>query len=170
MRGKREGEGGDGEAERLIPACAGKTLAGGPVKLAALAHPRVCGENPPASPACPRILGSSPRVRGKLVVLVAIIFGVRLIPACAGKTPSVRTRSRRVTAHPRVCGENQGPLCEGFFVLGSSPRVRGKRWLLTMGMGTGRLIPACAGKTHFIDGFHDFLLAHPRVCGENISF
>ena len=30
-------------------------------------------------------------------------------------------------AHPRVCGENEGPVNQWLLAAGSSPRVRGKR-------------------------------------------
>ena len=51
--------------------------------------------------------------------------------------------------------------------MGSSPRVRGKRFLRGGFRARGRLIPACAGKTGFevVERVHAW--AHPRVCGEN---
>ena len=49
----------------LIPACAGKTVAGGERPRLAGAHPRVCGENDLTIRRFTTSRGSSPRVRGK---------------------------------------------------------------------------------------------------------
>ena len=50
---------------------------------------------------------------------------------------------------------------------GSSPRVRGKRFIHWWGPFQGRLIPACAGKTAYDITRLRKAGAHPRVCGEN---
>ena len=50
--------------------------------------------------------GSSPRVRGKLVAVLAAHHHAGLIPACAGKTAAVLRPVVTAAAHPRVCGEN----------------------------------------------------------------
>mgnify|MGYP000845010215 CR=1 FL=1 len=98
----------------------------------------------PIGPA--RLAGSSPRMRGKLARLPHCPGQLRFIPACAGKT--CRSEWHRVSksAHPRVCGENDGRLAPHLIQRGSSPRVRGK--------------PARAARTALRS-------AHPRVCGEN---
>ena len=137
--------------------------------LHVVAHPRVCGENHTRPHLPVTALGSSPRVRGKLTGEEKTRARQRLIPACAGKTQS--TASPRATnwAHPRVCGENLDVLRRKHRALGSSPRVRGKH-LHTKTLSTeGGLIPACAGKTAFVQCLILDLWAHPRVCGENIA-
>ena len=94
---------------------------------------------------------------------------LRLIPACAGKTPHRKGPDRENRAHPRVCGENAGGVNVPGVGWGSSPRVRGKQKQWTPYRPSLWLIPACAGKTH---GKHVILQAsgaHPRVCGENFS-
>ena len=73
--------------------------------------------------------GSSPRVRGKLHNTAIVQYGMRLIPARAGKTGYVRVVRRKNEAHPRACGENVGAGHEGGVDGGSSPRVRGKHFL-----------------------------------------
>ena len=152
---------------RLIPACAGKTLALWRFRASFRAHPRVCGENHyRVSVDCNR-RGSSPRVRGKLNVWQNLQARVGLIPACAGKTPWRLRTLNRVAAHPRVCGENVDALRRAGWGIGSSPRVRGKPVSKTALKGRNGLIPACAGKT---SGFRVSVgpsRAHPRVCGEN---
>ena len=70
----------------LIPACAGKTLTSAALVAIVPAHPRVCGENVPFWSQKPRLGGSSPRVRGKLMLSMRYQLHRRLIPACAGKT------------------------------------------------------------------------------------
>ena len=151
----------------LIPACAGKTF-GGLYKYSCNgAHPRVCGENFRNPSNFRKPLGSSPRVRGKLSHISERVIGFRLIPACAGKTLLSRAMPAGVSAHPRVCGENQGPLHTTFRAWGSSPRVRGKLAEVLGVAVSDRLIPACAGKTDEFRGSNHAPEAHPRVCGEN---
>ena len=70
------------------------------------AHPRVCGENSFGLLAVAGVVGSSPRVRGKLNYGNVRTFVAGLIPACAGKTLGKLAISPRNGAHPRVCGEN----------------------------------------------------------------
>ena len=52
-------------------------------------------------------------------------------------------------------------------MVGSSPRVRGKRASLARIPAPIRLIPACTGKTNPTDNRNRASRAHPRVCGEN---
>ena len=131
---------------RLIPACAGKTWLRSSRSAILPAHPHVCGENAVHNPCPSWTTGSSPRVRGKLWAYTVEHLLVRLIPACAGKTPGRDYRRQGHAAHPRVCGENR--VTAPHFLLarvyprvygentnggppprclsGSSPRVRGK--------------------------------------------
>ena len=131
------------------------------------AHPRVCGENPDPDGRYPRYQGSSPRVRGKPVRGRGSARCPRLIPACAGKTPTPRPAKRPTRAHPRVCGENSGIHGEVIGDHGSSPRVRGKLANDPNAPADWGLIPACAGKTATKQSPSNSERAHPRVCGEN---
>ena len=87
MRGKRAfcalGQGRAG----LIPAYAGKTLGPSSAARWLSAHPRVCGENRMNVLGGVSVLGSSPRMRGKLRLGLPVVAMNRLIPAYAGKTP-----------------------------------------------------------------------------------
>ena len=97
-------------------------------------------------------------------------IALRLIPACAGKTPSCSSCASLRRAHPRVCGENCfNERCLGTSE-GSSPRVRGKPGIKPLSMMLQGLIPACAGKTPVRDDSTAPGRAHPRVCGENRCF
>ena len=132
-----------------------------------LAHPRVCGENTPVKTFGGYTQGSSPRVRGKRMILTRGASIERLIPACAGKTALVAARPLLAPAHPRVCGENHFHSLLECWGIGSSPRVRGKHSNRRSYRPRHRLIPACAGKTHHRLIFVNQTGAHPRVCGEN---
>ena len=70
--------------------------------------------------------GSSPRGRGKLVLVPRASREVRLIPAWAGKTPASTQHYNLTRAHPRVGGENTRIIVKQLASEGSSPRGRGK--------------------------------------------
>ena len=167
VRGKRDSHTGERVANRLIPACAGKTLSRHALHLSRRAHPRVCGENCVSYCGMCCVWGSSPRVRGKRVSLCGMVIDFRLIPACAGKTSTTAVSFTLNGAHPRVCGENLVPSVRIPQLPGSSPRVRGKPPVDTNPVGGGGLIPACAGKTAAMFLTPSQSWAHPRVCGEN---
>ena len=187
VRGKQQTKFKQQDPQRLIPARAGKTRARAAAMAVVPAHPRACGENAKELVQTSVEPGSSPRVRGKLVLRARGGDCARLIPACAGKTvlaftsaPSWRAHPRvcgenlgahlyslHLGAHPRVCGENAGTHQGTGWARGSSPRVRGKpvdRAVVPTGVG---LIPACAGKTSYGSARSSSPRAHPRVCGEN---
>ena len=151
----------------LIPACAGKTTCWKAATTWSGAHPRVCGENSFGLLAVAGVVGSSPRVRGKLPPMLRRLLARGLIPACAGKTwnhSQIRCMTR---AHPRVCGENIETFGGAATLSGSSPRVRGKLNYGNVRTFVAGLIPACAGKTTSPGRSGLSRWAHPRVCGEN---
>ena len=153
----------------LIPAGAGKTWTVKPGLHKIQAHPRRCGENLDFIAFADLIDGSSPQVRGKLVISSPFSMRVRLIPAGAGKT-FLRVRILLASsAHPRRCGENAGGVFLCHFLSGSSPQVRGKPQRCNEPLVTRRLIPAGAGKTHVAGKEVTQVSAHPRRCGENRS-
>ena len=126
VRGKLVREARRRVAAGLIPACAGKTHSPSTPMCSTTAHPRVCGENPMAAARPILAPGSSPRVRGKHRSTKETSGGVRLIPACAGKTSRASASLVLSRAHPRVCGENTRIKGQRLGLSGSSPRVRGK--------------------------------------------
>ena len=69
-------------------------------------HPRVCGEHTLILLALDKKLGSSPRVRGTLLLAHRRPPGVRFIPACAGNIGWPAPAQPRPPVHPRVCGEH----------------------------------------------------------------
>ena len=93
-------------------------------------------------------------------------FRARFIPARAGNTsrwPSMRSRH---TVHPRACGEHGRKLQEAGSGYGSSPRVRGTRYVRLL-FDPGRFIPARAGNTTAKPRRPTRPTVHPRACGEH---
>ena len=129
VRGKPIGSTGQRSLNGLIPACAGKTDRLHWTTLPRRAHPRVCGENAMLRSRGGGPPGSSPRVRGKHGPHGLPARRRRLIPARAGKTARRLRRAPTRAAHPRACGENRRRRAGAPTPLGSSPRVRGKRFL-----------------------------------------
>ena len=152
---------------RLIPAHAGKTMPPTASLEAHRAHPRSRGENVGDFASGPGGQGSSPLTRGKRANAHRGFLTVRLIPAHAGKTWSIRCMAFCGPAHPRSRGENfqaktipaRGP--------GSSPLTRGKRERRRDPIAGARLIPAHAGKTLLRALGAGACAAHPRSRGEN---
>ena len=111
--------------------------------------------------------GSSPRVRGTLLVDLLLLDAPGIIPACAGNTSSPIFIVFSVRDHPRVCGEHEIGSCFAGGNEGSSPRVRGTRSPSCCALQNRGIIPACAGntcrETNTAKGRRD----HPRVCGEH---
>ena len=92
----------------LIPAHAGKTAESAHPACPRPAHPRSRGENLSDEAEYQWRVGSSPLTRGKRIPYHAQWASRRLIPAHAGKTAKNGIRRRRVAAHPRSRGENDG--------------------------------------------------------------
>ena len=155
---------------RLIPAWAGKTSSRDVMMPGSAAHPRVGGENGSARRRSVAGSGSSPRGRGKRLLMVHLLDLQRLIPAWAGKTPGAARRWMEPTAHPRVGGENGVIDMVAQDHAGSSPRGRGKRHRLPRPRLLPRLIPAWAGKTGGGGVSTELESAHPRVGGENVAW
>ena len=70
--------------------------------------------------------GSPPHVRGKDGSTVALAYGHRITPACAGKSRFAAQRGILKRDHPRMCGEKQRAIGYAEFYQGSPPHVRGK--------------------------------------------
>ena len=130
----------------------------------------MCGEKRPELSATKSTKGSSPRVRGKGKRNARFRDPVGIIPACAGKSPTIRLFRKVDLDHPRVCGEKFQPHNHRNARPGSSPRVRGKVGAALQEMMLGRIIPACAGKSPDLTRTKPRMWDHPRVCGEKTYF
>ena len=73
------------QGDRITPACAGKSRAGGKRCGGGKDHPRVCGEKGQLLLRHSSESGSPPRVRGKAGCKFEDMAVLRITPACAGK-------------------------------------------------------------------------------------
>ena len=126
-RGKLLPRGQRARFNRLIPAHAGKTIAGSGVRMSRAAHPRSRGENASIMGVVVPMVGSSPLTRGKLLPRGQRARFNRLIPAHAGKTSRSSGMMILLRAHPRSRGENFAACVLTADSKGSSPLTRGKR-------------------------------------------
>ena len=92
---------------RIIPARAGQTSRRSRPARTCPDHPRACGANAVTIGVDVSDTGSSPRVRGKLVVSSSAVGEARIIPARAGQTRPFVFSPNSVTDHPRACGANR---------------------------------------------------------------
>ena len=126
VRGKAEPTGKKADYVGITPACAGKSLHGFIEFPAARDHPRVCGEKHDFRKGAVDLMGSPPRVRGKVGGACGCDCFCGITPACAGKSVNNNPQTLWIRDHPRVCGEKDAAVGAGKFILGSPPRVRGK--------------------------------------------
>ena len=113
--------------------------------------------------------GSSPRMRGTLVVCHFLCSLLGIIPAYAGNTASRACSSGTERDHPRVCGEHPEIRLLHGARLGSSPRMRGTPFAPYPADRQRGIIPAYAGNTHVELRTYSSCRDHPRVCGEHQS-
>ena len=90
----------------IIPAYAGNTWWLSPSLVGNRDHPRVCGEHNKLRAVFGVPAGSSPRMRGTLFRLSAILKHAGIIPAYAGNTWWLSPSVIGNRDHPRVCGEH----------------------------------------------------------------
>ena len=65
----------------------------------------MCGEKFNLKEMSKTLLGSPPRMRGKVKGCGFLALAVRVTPACAGKRRHIRRKPGVIKDHPRVCGE-----------------------------------------------------------------
>ena len=152
----------------IIPACAGSTLKVSGRLRFAWDYPRMCGEHIVANRNCGSVQGSSPHVRGARAGRARPAGPSGIIPACAGSTPRRRTGTGKEWDHPRMCGEHYGDSDFVNELEGSSPHVRGARFIKSATQDAVGIIPACAGSTVPAGRISPSCRDHPRMCGEHI--
>ena len=130
---------------RFIPASAGNAPHPGCWLRATAVHPRECGERAADTTLSLPQAGSSPRVRGTRQRRQRYVPARRFIPASAGNASAATTGRTSRPVHPRECGERGTRLSNTSFAAGSSPRVRGTRFLKLDSANGKRFIPASAG-------------------------
>ena len=152
---------------RFIPAGAGNTATADGRVTPQTVHPRRCGEHSRRRLQIRTQLGSSPQVRGTLQARITYRIANRFIPAGAGNTAQAPAAWSRHPVHPRRCGEHMHGLLFISHTVGSSPQVRGTRFLRPRPPAFDRFIPAGAGNTSCFRFRARQLPVHPRRCGEH---
>ena len=150
MRGARQPDVRGDRWRGIIPAYAGSTPVCRRWLGGARDHPRVCGEHSMAD--CDELLngGSSPRMRGARRDGLQHARRRGIIPAYAGGTLRSHRSFLLQWDHPRVCGEHSSFTPSVYWLLGSSPRMRGAH-LHALGISEHiGIIPAYAGSTDFL--------------------
>ena len=92
----------------------------------------------------------------------------RFIPAPAGNSLSIGSRSTLPSVHPRACGEQMVIQRFGSPPTGSSPRLRGTVDSHGLELGRHRFIPAPAGNSNKARFSVSRETVHPRACGEQL--
>ena len=124
-RGTREGNLNRMSVQGLIPARAGNTTFSTARKMVLWAHPRSRGEHQKTAKLATITRGSSPLARGTRQDRTAAASTGGLIPARAGNTQFLGSRSGAKRAHPRSRGEHSSFSRSGHGKAGSSPLARG---------------------------------------------
>ena len=132
----------------ITPAYAGKSESYGLPALPRWDHPRVCGEELFPAGFEVAFQGSPPRMRGRENSEGVTRNGSRITPAYAGKSGMAAAQRLLNQDHPRVCGEESGPMPYLLCSSGSPPRMRGRAPQRTLNHRQGGITPAYAGKSH----------------------
>ena len=151
----------------IIPACAGSTNSSMVFPVDKRDHPRMCGEHGRVVTVNGNVKGSSPHVRGAPAAVVVCHLVRGIIPACAGSTRRSWSSTACSGDHPRMCGEHVEHGVTPVLQEGSSPHVRGARFVPFSFRGGGGIIPACAGSTRAARDIKTLGRDHPRMCGEH---
>ena len=146
MRGKESPRLLERQTEGITPAYAGKSRQHRTWFYGRWDHPRVCGEKHTYQQGIERMLGSSPRMRGKGVKARYERVRVGITPAYAGKSRDNRKLGPRPEDHPRICGEKAAAHVLLFAMLGSPPHMRGKGDFGDIHSFPPGITPAYAGK------------------------
>ena len=150
---------------RIIPACAGSTERIHRYGIGLEDHPRMRGVHATNKEILLQAEGSSPHARGPQMSRQKDKLHVRIIPACAGSTITMRDPHTNEEDHPRMRGVHHFSLLLNHAVLGSSPHARGPLpFFFQFRRGPG-IIPACAGSTGGQDGEKQRYRDHPRMRG-----
>ena len=147
MRGKAAARRDRRGLHGITPAYAGKRARSPPPPSGRWDHPRVCGEKSMMSRVLLFMVGSPPRMRGKVKRNKRFQLADGITPAYAGKSRAVIGGGHALQDHPRVCGEKTGTAWRWLMVTGSPPRMRGKERARAPVAQAQGITPAYAGKS-----------------------
>ena len=110
---------------RFIPACAGNSFLIPSLSGTNTVHPRLRGELRMSAGKPSKNSGSSPLARGTHRLEFFLVASRRFIPACAGNSPLIRSKTTLSPVHPRLRGELAEVVSDPQNADGSSPLARG---------------------------------------------
>ena len=154
--------------DRFIPAGAGNSAGFSTTRRVITVHPRRRGELAVVYRHPQNAIGSSPRARGTLGLILLNFVAIRFIPAGAGNTLQRTGRLQWTAVHPRGRGEHSQPAPSTFQKTGSSPRARGTPAAIHRRVEPQRFIPAGAGNTANWLAQDSDGTVHPRGRGEHV--
>ena len=131
----------------IIPAHAGLTKRTWKDWLDGRDHPRACGAHAGVRAVHRVVWGSSPRMRGSLLLIPPYREEHGIIPAHAGLTKVLHSFRPELWDHPRACGAHFLPALLIYLTQGSSPRMRGSPCRQMPTSCLHGIIPAHAGLT-----------------------
>ena len=147
MRGRVEQLLGVHVSAGITPAYAGKRVPVRKIRRESRDHPRVCGEETTSSCGARKIVGSPPRMRGRVSSDSISRSDGRITPAYAGKSTAADWPNRSYKDHPRVCGEEAVTFTYALADQGSPPRMRGRAESKPICPAKKGITPAYAGKS-----------------------
>ena len=154
---------------RFIPARAGNSQPFAERHRSPAVHPRSCGEQIKFFRRFHIVTGSSPLVRGTVLDVSDVVECGRFIPARAGNRSPVAADPVGTPVHPRSCGEQFVGINQLWYLVGSSPLVRGTGPSSRLPPDFPWFIPARAGNRSAGRNSTDDFSVHPRSCGEQTS-
>ena len=146
MRGKGAGRRGCVPDHGITPAHAGKSASRPGRACPRWDHPRACGEKIRSRSCSRKLIGSSPRMRGKVRKMCFAFRQQGITPAHAGKSMLMPQISRCCWDHPRACGEKYAAPFKLAVGGGSPPRMRGKVRVILADEHHAGITTAHAGK------------------------
>ena len=154
------------QTERFIPTPVGHTMPMKPISSMWPVHPHACGAYFSGVKFYTTLFGSSPRLWGIQIYLVAYVAPARFIPTPVGHTDIPRCLCRASSVHPHACGAYVMISCIGSFNPGSSPRLWGIRSASPPQQDRNRrFIPTPVGHTNTPARTAGNHTVHPHACG-----
>ena len=108
-------------------------------------------------------------MRGKVYLVLYLVFGDRITPAHAGKSNLPSDLFDSYGDHPRTCGEKFSHHNSGRILSGSPPHMRGKVCAMPSSQSNVGITPAHAGKRSTRVVRFPLSEDHPRTCGEKVK-
>ena len=168
LRGNQTGLRNRRQWQRDIPAPAGQPKPSHIIVTGPKGHPRTCGATDCLRQPSEQESGTSPHLRGNHDAQYRSDFIDGDIPAPAGQ-PVIMPSSGAVKAgHPRTCGATPQGKTSNTWLGGTSPHLRGNRFILDLLLKPDGDIPAPAGQPRAEQGHRPQREGHPRTCGATL--